>query len=41
MEFKNKDKYIETRDRVTKFKNNRNVSDKDIIEFLSFVRLKY
>lgn len=41
MEFKNKDKYIETRYRVTKFKNNRNMSDKEIIEFLSDEILQY
>ena len=40
MELK-KDKYKETRDRVTKFENNRNMSDKDIIEFLNDEILEY
>lgn len=41
MEFKHKNKYETTRDRVTKFQNNRNMRDKDIIEFLSDEILKY
>lgn len=34
MEFKNRDIYKITRDRVTRFKSNHNMSDKEIIEFL-------
>lgn len=41
MEFKHKNKYEATRDRVTKFKNNKNMSDKDIIEFLNDEILQY
>lgn len=41
MEFKHKNKYETTRDRVTKFTNNKNMSDKDIIEFLDDEIYKY
>lgn len=41
MEFKHKNKYETTRDRVTKFKSNRNMSDRDIIEFLDDEILQY
>ena len=34
MEFKYRDGYKQTRDRITRFKNNYNLSDKEIIEFL-------
>lgn len=34
MEYQHRDKYKSTRDRVTKFKHNYNMSDKEIIEFL-------
>lgn len=34
MEFKYRDKYKSTRDRITRFKHNYDMSDKEIIEFL-------
>ena len=34
MEFKYRDRYKSTRDRVTRFKHNYDMSDKEIIEFL-------
>lgn len=41
MEFKYRNKYEATRNRVTKFKSNRNMSDRDIIEFLDDEILQY
>lgn len=41
MEIKHKNEYEKTRDRVIKFKNNKNMSNKDIIEFLNDEILQY